>query len=183
MKFELTTTYIFKLIGSISLIHALIGIALILFSIVTHINIETTDFTQGLNDQNISKGIDLSEEETKNIISQLPEIASSTKFNIFYWAMTTFGFIVNVLLIYFGYKLIKGKHNFSLAFITLMIAIFVYMHEVPAIVTQLPNLALLFGAAWGVGNMGISFFLVTHFWVWGPVLALIGTIINYINQK
>jgi len=182
MKFESISAYIFKLIGSISLIHALIGIALILFSILTHVNIETADFSQALNDQNINKTIDLSEEETSNILSKLPEMASSNEFNVFYWSMTVFGFITNILLIYFGYKLIKAKHKFALAFIALMSVIFVYMHEVPALVSQQLNHALLFGAAWGIGNMGISLFATTYFWLWGPVLALIGIITHYISQ-
>jgi len=183
MESKAISTYIFKLIGSISLIHAFIGIVLILFSIITQVNIETADFTQALNDQNINKSIDLSEEETSEVLSQLPEITSSNDFNFFYWSMTTFGFITNILLIYFGYYLIKAKYKFALAYIALMGITYVYMHQAPALLTDQTNYALSFGAAWGIGNMGVSLLLVTHFWLWGPALAIIGIFTQYISHN
>jgi len=183
MNPHLISTYLFKLVGSISLIHATIGIILILFSIFTFTNFEEPDFTQALNDQVTKNDIVLNDEETNEALSNLPNIVKSSEFEIFYWGLTSFGFITNILLFYFGYQLIKAKHKFAFAYIALMGITYVCIHEAPALIFDHESYMLSFGAAWGIGNMGISLMLYTHFWLWGPVPALIGIILKYIGHN
>lgn len=181
MNSNLISTYIFKLIGSISLIHAMIGIVLIIFSIFTFSDFEDPGFTIALNEQ----AIDSNDKETNKALSSLPNIVKSNEFKIFYWSITSFGFITNILLFYFGYHLIKAKakYKYALAYIALMGITYVFVHEAPALIIQHESYMLSFGAAWGIGNMGISLMLYTHFWLWGPALALIGIIFSYINHN
>jgi len=183
MNLKLISNYIFKLVGAVSLIHALIGIVLILFSSLTFSDIESADFTQALTDQDIQQDIDLSDKKTKEALSELPEIVKSSEFKEFYLGMIAFGFITNMLLFYSGYQLIKENLKYVIAYMAIMGITLLYMYQVPSLIAQNSNFALSFGAAWGIGNMGISLFLFTNFWFWGPVLLLVAVFFHYIGHN
>lgn len=182
MNFNSISTYSFKLIGTLSLLHAAIGIILVLFSIFTFSNMGSTDFTQALNDPEI-KNIELSDKERSELHSYLSDINESEEFKTFFWSMISLGFITNILLFYFGYHLFKAKFKFAFAYIALMALIYLYIHKTPLLATGYENYILSFGAAWGIGNMGIAPMLYTHFWLWGPALTLIALFFKYINHN
>jgi|GEM_PF-5140720 len=182
MNFSSISTYSFKFIGSLSLVHAVMGTILVLFSIFTFSDMGSTDFTQALNYPEI-KNIELSDKERSELHSYLSDINESEDFKIFFWGMTSLGLITNILLFYFGFHLLKAKYKFAFAYIALMALIYLYMHEAPVVITEHENHILSFGAAWGIGNMGIAPVLYTQFWLWGPALALMGLFLKYISHN
>ena len=183
MSSSTASNYIFKLTGSLSLTYALLGIVFALFSIHSLGQLDTIDFNEAIKDHNVSELSDLNDEETREIFSKLPEIVASNEFRIFYWSMITFGVIVNILLIYFGYKLLKSNHLFAWYYISLMAASYSYMYFIPSLFTTETDQAFAFSAAWGIGNMGVSLLLYTHYWLWGPIIAFIGLFAHYTSHN
>lgn len=183
MNSNLISNYIFKLTGGLSLTYALLGIVLASFSILSLEHLDTMDFNEALKDHDATESTYLSDEETQEVISKLPEIVASNEFREFYWGMIFFGVIINILLLYLGYQLFKNNHMFAWFYIALMVASYSYMHLVPSLFATESDRALAFSAAWGIGNMGVSLLLYTHFWLWGPFLAFIGLITHYTNHN
>ena len=55
-----------------------------------------------------------------------------------------------------------------------MVVYALYSHVLPTLIIGEAEWQMAFGAAWGLGNIGLSLMLVTYFWLWGPALALVG---------
>jgi len=183
MSSSLVSNYIFKLTGGLSLTYAVLGIVLALFSILSLEHLDTIDFNEAFKDHDVTETAYLNDEETQEVLSKLPEIVASNEFSEFYWSMITFGVIANILLLYFGFRLLKNNYLFAWYYIALMAASYSYMHFVPSLFATESDQAFAFGAAWGIGNMGISLLLYTHFWIWGPLLAFIGLITHYASHN
>ena len=183
MNSSLISNYIFKLTGGLSLTYALLGIVLASLSILSLEHLDTIDFNEVLKEHDVTETEYLNDEETQEVISKLPEIVASNEFSDFFWSMITFGVITNILLLYFGYKLLKTNHMFAWYYIALMAASYSYMHFIPPLFSTESDRAFAFGAAWGIGNMGVSLLLYTHFWFWGPLLAFIGLITYHASHN
>ncbi len=183
MNYSLISNYIFRLTGGLSLTYALLGIALASFSILSLEHLDSVDFNEVLKEQDVTESEYLNDEETQEVISKLPEIVASNEFSNYFWSMITFGVITNMLLLYFGYKLLKTNHIFAWYYIVLMAASYSYMHFIPSLFSTESDRAFAFGAAWGIGNMGVSLLLYTHFWLWGPFLAFLGLIAYHTSHK
>lgn len=106
------------------------------------------------------------------------EMLQSPRLRLFGYLMLVLGLIFNAALFYFGYTFAKGRLGCVWAFIALLLCEAVYMYGVPYLLVLLMSegataLSLEIGGAWGIGNMGLSLILLTHFWFWGPVVALV----------
>ena len=109
MNYSLISNYIFRLTGGLSLTYALLGIVLASFSILSLEHLDSVDFNEVLKEQDVTESEHLNYEEKQEVISRLPEIVASNEFSNYFWSMITFGVITNMLLLYFGYKLLKNK--------------------------------------------------------------------------
>ncbi|MFW2374806.1 MAG: hypothetical protein ACN4GM_16905 [Gammaproteobacteria bacterium] len=179
MKYHVFSKYIIQFTAVISLVYALFGIVLAILSISSLGHLETMNFTESLIEQQMEKASELDKEQVMEILSKMPEVVISFEFKAFYWSMITLGIIINLLLLYISYQLLKLKHQYIGWFIGLMAFCISYLYGTPMLAASESSLGLAFGAAWGIGNMGIVLLLYTHFWLWAPLLLLAAIIAHY----
>jgi len=183
MNYPVISKYAIQFTGGLSLVYALLGITLAIFSISSLKHLETMDFNEAIIEQHLDKVPEKNKEDTTKMLSKIPEIVISLEFKAFYWSMITLGIIINVLLLYIGYQLLKSRHKYIWWFIGLMAFCIAYMYGAPMFVVSETVLALKFGAAWGIGNIGVSLLLYTHFWLWCPLLVSICAIVHYKSRN
>ena len=179
--------YIIKFIGGLSLIHALAGIAFAAFSInsVNVNDFENIDFSDPQFSRHLENDQEQDKEEAMAVISKMPEIVVSFEFKAFYWCFILLGLIINLLLLFISYQLIQFNLKFIKWFIGVMLFAISYVYCAPWLIAAESEsmLALQFAAAWGIGNIGLSLHLLTYFWLWAPLLVLIGVIIINNHNK
>lgn len=183
IKVGLRIPILFRIIGIIALFHALLGlmIGLALLVIVPKIN-----SSQILNDprfkEKISKHMDelseeLSEEEKSEIdkfdMSEIVKIMDSEGFRSIFKMLAIGGLIFNILFAFVGFQMIRLRPNMLIPFIILMCIAGLYFHVFPKTISWETEFAKQFAGAWGIGNFGVVLLLLSYFWVWGPVLALL----------
>jgi len=179
MNYPAASKYTIQVTGVLSLVYAVLGLALAAFSISNLDHLKTMDFSEKLIEHHLDEVPEEEKEDATEMLSKLPEIVASFEFKAFYWSMITLGIIVNLLLIYIGYQLLKSRHKYIWWFIGLMAFCIAYMYGAPMFLVSESILALTFSAAWGIGNMGISLLLYTYFWLWAPLLIIVAAIAHH----
>ena len=179
IKVGLRIPILFRIIGIIALFHALLGlmIGLVLLVVVPKIN-----SSQILNDPSFKEKIsrhmgELSEEEKSEIdkfdMSEIVKIMDSKGFRSIFKMLAIGGLIFNILFAFVGFQMIRLRPNMLIPFIILMCIAGLYFHVFPKTISWETEFAKQFAGAWGIGNFGVVLLLLSYFWVWGPVLALL----------
>jgi hypothetical protein len=115
-----------------------------------------------------------SAEGAKFELLRIRKIISAPEFKLFFYSMALFGLAFNGVLLSIGYSLTRIRAHGIWLFIALMVLFAVYVNGLPRIIdTGSPDAQIHFAAAWGAANVGLAPVLLSYFWIWGPVLALI----------
>jgi hypothetical protein len=113
-------------------------------------------------------------ESAKFQVARIRMIISAPAFKVFFYSMVLFGLAFNSVLLAVGYSLTRIRAGGIWPFIALMVLFAVYVNGLPRIIdTGSRDAQIHFGAAWGAANLGLAPILLSYFWIWGPVLALL----------
>lgn len=115
-------------------------------------------------------------ERSKFDIVQFQHIVDSRPFRLILSGLAGFGILFNGIQVFLCSRLIRARRDEVRAFVVLMVVYAAYTHLLPKLLSGESELAQSFSAAWGVGNMGLSILLFTYYWLWGPLLAVLGSI-------
>ena len=109
--------------------------------------------------------------------ARVREIFASSSFWRFFYSFLTVGFAFNVTLAIAGCALWRGGPIATIPFFALMALLALHWYVVPKWLPWDPTSGLAFGAAWGVGNVGIAPVAFTFFWLWGSGLVILGVLL------
>jgi hypothetical protein len=181
---------ILRAVGLLAVILAILGLVLGLYSLLAVPRMDPSVFTNRKKeiDERIQKSLEALPEETRPDASPfdpsvMPRIVSSAAFHAFFYTMTALGLVFNGVLLLAGARLFRVRADWVGPFVALMLAYAVYWHALPLLsrvtgrrplITPSPEWTLSLGAAWGVGNFGLFPMVLTYFWLWGPILVLLG---------
>ncbi|MFO1524121.1 MAG: hypothetical protein U1G05_19265 [Kiritimatiellia bacterium] len=107
-------------------------------------------------------------------MTQMHRIMASRSFRAFLIGLTMLGVAFNVAMCLLCSRLARARSDALWAFVLLMGAYALYAYVLPMVFLFQSEMALSLGAAWGVGNMGVGLLLITYFWLWGPLLVIVG---------
>lgn len=169
--------YLIRIVGGISIFYALVGFAAAIFSITAFNHIDNVDFASSENEVYLGDTHGKDREIAIKALSRLPGIVDSFEFKAFYWSFLIISTSINLLLFYTGYQLLRNRLIYIKLFIALLILSLMYLYGAPLLLGLNPEsmLALQFGGAWGIGNMGLSIHLYTYFLFWGLTIVSIGS--------
>ena len=166
---------VLKVVGIVALLHVVLGFILAFASIAF---VSPFHFSH-LDEASMIKQMEMLPDALKQIasefgLSQILDIISSSEVRVYYWTMILLGFVFNGTLLLIGYQFVCAKLNLLWYFVGLMVCYLGYTIGFQILVSPESDAALKFSAAWGVGNMGLHLLVLTHFWLWGPLLAVFG---------
>ncbi len=99
---------------------------------------------------------------------------SRKKFKFYVSALVLLVIVFYVSLTYIGYQFVRFKLKFLWPFVGLMIFYLAYFFGFTQLVILLVEFSPTFVAAWILGNLGLFPVMATFFWLWGPILAILG---------
>lgn len=175
--------WVMRSIGALGILHAILGLIFGFAMFIVVPQMETMDpsiFEKHRVEETMAPLLErMSEKERSEIRNfnplQIREIMSSEGFRDFFLLFAVFGILFNLALLFISTFLIRLKAGSVWTFIGLMLSFFLYARCLPYILVGEPiEWHLEFGAAWGIGNSGIAFLLLSFFWLWGPIFALAG---------
>jgi hypothetical protein len=121
----------------------------------------------------------LSREECRQLASRfdasrMRDITSSRPYRAFLWSFVALSMMFDLGLLLASGRLLRAENAGAVRlFVGLMIVFAVYTHVLPAMIPEDEQWSVPFGAAWGVGNMGLGLMLITRIWLWGPIALVL----------
>jgi hypothetical protein len=111
-------------------------------------------------------------------VAELSGIVTTRSFRVLVCSEALLGVGFNVGVAYLSWRFARGALIGVRPFVILMAGCATYLYVVPRLVVWESPFGSAVAAAWGVGNMGLAPFFLTYFWLWGPILVVVGTRAN-----
>lgn len=169
--------WLFRTLGVTLIVFSVIGFLLGLIGLGGLSHLVSTPLDRA----ELAKFLSEAPEELRSATSALDDptverLFQSPRFRLFGYVMLGLGFVCNSILLYLGVLIIRGDVAAVWPFALLMSGEAAYLYGAPLLLVlfdERSDMALEFGGAWGIGNMGLSLVFLTYFWLWAPVVAIL----------